>query len=476
MRSYSFMLTIGAIVAAAATTRADGSIQLPTCDTDDGAWTQYNHDMAGTRYNRLETTLSPSNVSGLKIHWQIPAAGPVNGTPAVADGKLYVGDGSGLFYGITTSGTVLWKTQLQGPLTASPTIVGSLVVIGDLNGNIYGVRRDTGAVVWTTHPDSHPFASIFGSAVKIGALLAYGISSNEEVQTTDPNYHCCSFRGSVILMNPLNGKVLWKTYTISDADYANGASGSPVWSTPTFDVLTGTIFVTTGNNYSQPATTTSDAFMALDAVTGAIKWTHQLIPNDTWNYRYQYTPGSTVDADFGDSPQVYTLRNGQRVVGAGSKDGFYHVLDARTGKLVNQIQVEPGGTLGGLFSDSALANGIVYANGINWPGSNPGNGVPPTGGDLIAISGDGSTELWRFTTPSSPNAGGVAVANGVVYFASTFDNNLYALDASTGAKLAAVQVGNMWSGPAVAGGQVFVGSGIVLGPLNAPAAITALGL
>src|SRR5215471_17232697 len=396
MRSYSFMLTTGAIVAAAATTRADGSIQLPTCDTDDGAWAEYNHDATGTRYNRLETTLSRSNVSGLKIQWQIPAAGPVNGTPAVADGKLYIGDGSGLFYGITTSGTVLWKTQLQGPLTASPTIVGSLVIIGDLSGNIYGVRRDTGAVVWTTHPDSHPYASIFGSAVRIGAFLAYGISSNEEAATQDPNYHCCSFRGSVILMNPLNGKVLWKTYTISDADYANGASGSPVWSTPTFDVLTGTIFVTTGNNYSQPATTTSDGFIALDAVTGAIKWTHQLIPNDTWNYRYQYTPGSTVDADFGDSPQVYTLHNGQRVVGAGSKDGFYHVLDARTGKLVNQIQVEPGGTLGGLFSDSAVANGVVYANGINWPGSNPGNGVPPTGGDLIAISGDGSKELWRF--------------------------------------------------------------------------------
>jgi len=66
---------------------------------------------------------------------------------------------------------------------------------------------------------------------------------------------------------------------------------------------------------------------------------------------------------------------------------------------VNQIQVEPGGTLGGLFADTAVANGVVYANGINWPGGNPGAGVPPVGGDLIAISGDGSKELWRFPTP-----------------------------------------------------------------------------
>jgi polyvinyl alcohol dehydrogenase (cytochrome) len=476
MRRYSFALTIFGVLAAAASTRADGAIQLPTCDTDDGQWTEFNHDLSGTRNNRLENTLSKSNVSGLKIKWQIPAAGPVNGTPAVADGKVYVGDGSGLLYAITTAGSIIWKTQLQGPVTASVTVVGPLLTVGDLSGNIYGVRRDTGAVVWTTKPDSHPLATIFGSAVRLGTFVAYGISSNEEAATQDPNYHCCSFRGSVVLLNSLNGKVLWKTYTISDADYANGASGAGVWSTPTFDVLSGTLFVTTGNNYSQPATTTSDGFIALDALTGAIKWTHQLVPNDTWNYRYPYTPGSTVDADFGDSPQVYTLRNGRRVVGAGSKSGFYHVLDARTGALVNQIQLEPGGTLGGLFADSGISGNVVFTNGTNWPGNGPSDGTPPVGGDVVAISSDGSSELWRFSTPGSPNLGAVAIANGVVYFGSGFAGNLYALDASTGAQLAAVPYGLGVSGPAVAGGQVYIGGGLNFGTVSAPGSIVAFGL
>src|SRR5262249_876103 len=149
------------------------------------------------------------------------------------------------------------------------------------------------------------------------------------------------------------------------------------------------------------------------------------------------------DFDFGDSPQVYSLANGRRVVGAGQKSGFYHVVDAATGATINQIQVEPGGSLGGLFADTPVATGGVYANGINWP--TPG-GSNPTAGDLIAISGDGSHELWRFPTQFSPDMGGVAVANGVVYFTSTFSQQLFALNATTGALLKAVQVGVSNSG------------------------------
>src|ERR1035438_8276422 len=84
----------------------------------------------------------------------------------------------------------------------------------------------------------------------------------------------------------------------------------------------------------------------------------QQTPLHTWNYLSPYSPGH-VDADFGDSPQVYTLANCRKVVGAGQKSGFYHVLDAATGQLVNQLQVEPGGTLGGLFARGAEPAGAA---------------------------------------------------------------------------------------------------------------------
>jgi outer membrane protein assembly factor BamB len=50
-----------------------------------------------------------------------------------------------------------------------------------------------------------------------------------------------------------------------------------------------------------------------------------------------------------------------------------------------------------------------------------------------------------------------AVANGVVYVGS-FDSNVYALNASTGAKLWSYYIGGeVYSSPAVANGVVYVG-------------------
>src|SRR5262249_11414304 len=184
--------------------------------------------------------------------------------------------------------------------------------------------------------------------------------------------------------------------------------------------------------------------------------------------------------DIGDSPQIYKL-GGRTVVSAGQKSGFFHVLDAATGQQVSApIQLAPSGTVGGLFADSAYADGVVYANGTDWPGVF--SFQPPNRGILSAIAADGSHELWHFDTPFSPNLSGVAVANGVVYFQSTFDATLFALDAKTGAVLAQVVTGGQSSGPAVSRGQIYLGTGdtafpgFIQGLPLGPGSIVALGI
>jgi polyvinyl alcohol dehydrogenase (cytochrome) len=466
-------MTSGAILAASAAV-----MTVAVADDNTGAWYQYNYDAAGTRFNPVETTLSKSTVAGLKVKWTITTPAPVTGTPVASDGVVYAGDMAGNFYAVKTDGTLLWSKSIDpSGLTATAAIAGNLAVIGALGGNVYGINRSDGSIAWQMRPDPHPVAAIWGSPVKIGNNLALGVASNEESAAANPNYPCCSTRGSLVLLDSKTGKIIWQTFMITDAERAAGASGSSIWSTPTYDASRKLIYVTTGNNFSQPTNGTSDAIIAVDAVTGQIRWVNQRYPNDEWNYRFPASPDHP-DFDFGDSPQVYTLPNGQRVVGAGQKSGFYHVVDASTGATVNQIQVEPGGSLGGLFADTAVANGVVYANGINWP--TPSASIPPTSGDLVAIAGDGSHELWRFTTPQSPDMAGVAVANGVVYFTSTFSQQLFALDATSGAFLKAVQVGNSDSGPAVSQGQIYVGTGDALSAaflgISGPGTITALGL
>jgi polyvinyl alcohol dehydrogenase (cytochrome) len=445
-------------------------------DSDANDWPTYNRDRTGSRFNSAESTIGTSNASHLKVNWRFPTTAPVSATPVVADDAVYAGDMSGKVYALSRSGALLWSKQLAGSITASATVAGGVVVVGDLSGNLYGLKRANGAIQWQMKPDAHPLAAIFGSPVKIGKYVAIGVSSNEENAAGNPSYPCCSTRGSLVMVDPKDGSVAWRTFMISDAERAQGSSGASIWSTPTYDPSSKLIYVTTGNNFSQPTTALSDAIVAVDARNGAIVWANQRTANDEWTFHFP-TSAEHPDFDFGDSAQVYKLPNGRKVVGAGQKSGFYHVVDAATGVLVNQNQVEVNGPLGGLFADSAVANGIVFANGINWP--TPGV-TPPVAGDLYALSGDSTQVLWHYSVPFGPILGGVAVANSVVYFTATYSQRLFALSATTGSVLAAIPIGVSASGPSVSRGQVYVGGGDALsvgfGAPNAPGAIIALGL
>ena len=47
-----------------------------------------------------------------------------------------------------------------------------------------------------------------------------------------------------------------------------GPSGAPIWSSPAIDAKRNVLYATTGDNYSDPATRSSDAFMAMDLDSG----------------------------------------------------------------------------------------------------------------------------------------------------------------------------------------------------------------
>ncbi len=446
-------------------------------------WSQYNFDAAGTRNNTAEHILNPSNVGNLQVQWEFPTQGVVAATPAVVGDTVYAGDTMGNFYAVSRSGQLLWQTKVNGPITDSALVVDDVVIFGtqgnfaaDAPGAIYGLDANTGKVLWKTTPQPNdPLSQIWGSATQVGDNVAIGVASGDEIVSPQPPP---TSRGSMVLLDPHNGNIIWQTFTISDADFKAGATGAAIWSTPAYDPKLGLIYAGTGNNYSSPTTNTSDAMMAFDAKTGAIVWVNQRTPNDNWDFHFN---SSAPDFDFGDSPHLYTLSNGETVVGSGQKSGFFWVFDAKTGAVVNieadgkqGLDVVPGSTLGGLFATAAVdpKAGVVYANArVPTNGTNP---FPATG-ELAALSGDGTKVLWTVATPSADQSG-VALANGVLYFQDT-GGTLFAVDASTGKVLAQLFTGGEDSGPSVSGGQVFVGQGEIFGHgFNSPGGILALGL
>jgi polyvinyl alcohol dehydrogenase (cytochrome) len=270
--------------------------------------------------------------------------------------------------------------------------------------------------------------------------------------------------------------------------------------------------------------------IAIDAATGKEKWVRQLNPGDVWHSGMRaYDPdnGRYLDQSIGDTPKVYTITRGGKqvkVVGVGCKNGGFYVIDAADGTILEQTPVykgKPGypldpapdsrmltlpGPLGGLQTGCATDGKRVFTNGLDGlqlgtQAKEADSLTPPTAGRVVCISGDTKTEAWRHERPKVPPAGalvrlkfkevgdpiasGVAVANGVVYFTTTISKKLMVLDADSGEKLKEIDVGPVWSGPAVSRGRVYVGTGNVLFsspgpttlfPFEANGAILSLGL
>ena len=83
--------------------------------------------------------------------------------------------------------------------------------------------------------------------------------------------------------------MVWKSYLVDPPKRTvvlagglkmYGPSGAGIWSAPTVDRKRGLLYVGTGNNYSPPATKTSDAIVALQITTGRIRWVQQTTSGD----------------------------------------------------------------------------------------------------------------------------------------------------------------------------------------------------
>jgi polyvinyl alcohol dehydrogenase (cytochrome) len=168
--------------------------------------------------------------------------------------------------------------------------------------------------------------------------------------------------------------------------------------------------VTTGDNYSNPPTATSDAFVAFDLDSGKLLWSSQMLKADAWNVACRL-PDTTncpesagPDYDFASPPILVTLGNGRRALVAGQKSGVVHAVDPdRNGAILWQTRVGKGGINGGVQWGSAADQSNVYValsdiGRFNIPNSPATEPDPNVGGGLFALRLDSGEQVW-FTPP-----------------------------------------------------------------------------
>ncbi|HEX3141943.1 MAG TPA: PQQ-binding-like beta-propeller repeat protein [Rhizobacter sp.] len=475
-------------------------------------WPMFGQNLENTANTRDG---SVKDVRRLAVKWVFTTGGDVSARASVVDGVAYFPDWGGNLWAVKTkNGRKLWGHQLSDyglpantQSRTTPAVEDGVLYVGTQEGAwLLAIDAATGTLLWKTQlesPANDPFAILTTSPVVSGGVLYAGIASLEEGAAANPAFPCCKARGSVVAVDVKGrnrGQILWRTYTVPP-----GYNGGGVWgSNFVVDKDRGSLYVSTGNNYTHPtdpayaacmagggtaAACSSpanhvDSILALRLNSGAIKWAKKFMNwgqpfvvdgSDDWNVAclVGFQPGqgncptnAGPDFDFASAPNLITYegRHGRKktILGAGQKSGIYFALDPDTGAELWRTQVGPGSALGGMEWGSASDGKRIYVSIANL------YGIPTAvggAGSWAALDPETGAILWQVGDPNGAiSIGPLAVADGVVYVSSMAGAatapTMLALSAESGQTLWSFASGaSVNAGATIVDGDVFWGSG-----------------
>jgi outer membrane protein assembly factor BamB len=243
-----------------------------------------------------------------KRAWKQPIGRCVAASPAVADGTVYQSflnrppcnskakpgrlEGEVIAFA-AGFGKIRWRTRI-GPTESSPLVADGLVYVGDWRGRVYALDQATGRVRWTFQGKGR----IKGAVAKSGNRVYVG-----------------TYDGYLYALRATTGKVIWRTRT---QDRLGGRGY--LYSTPT--VAYGRVYIGS----------TDHKVYSFGAASGKLRWSQ-----GTGGYVYG-------------SPAVW-----RKTVYVGSYSGRFFALDAATGDIRWRFKAN-----GDISGSATLLNGVVY--------------------------------------------------------------------------------------------------------------------
>ena len=443
-------------------------------------WNGWGVDLTQRRFQPAAMAqLTPAQVPALKLKWAFgfPGVSQAYGQPTIVGGRLFAGSAGRKVYSLAAdTGCQYWVFDAEAPVRAAITVAVNenswVAYVADQRANVYAINALTGSLVWKKRIDDYTGAVVTAAPTLAGSTLYVATSSTEEGLGVNPAYECCRFRGSVSALDIATGEVRWKSYTIPEEPKPVrknpqgvqlwGPSGAAVWSSPTVDPQSRRVYVTTGDSYSDPAASTSDAFLAFDADTGKLLWSRQMTANDAFTMgcdlpaplNSNCPDAKGPDFDFGSSPMLVNLPNGRRALVAGQKSGVVHAVNPDTGEILWQTRVGQGGRVGGVqwgaAADAAMAY-VALSDVAMAPAAAGARGAQPTmlgipllldpkaGGGLFALNLQTGAVVWKTPHPGcverpgcSPAQSGAVTAIPGVIFSGGLDGHLRAYAAADG--------------------------------------------
>jgi quinohemoprotein ethanol dehydrogenase len=295
---------------------------------------------------------------GLAWYADLPTREGTVGNPLVADGVVFQsGAMSAVFATDIRTGKLLW--QYAPKLDYQRDFVGlwairtnrglalwnDKVIIGTGDCRVIALDRKTGKPVWEAK-SCNPADSVgITGAPRVGGGMVFVGNACADTGLS---------RGFIDAFDAETGAHKWRFYTVPSSNPAENDTpimkkaaaswgkdefkntkgcGSP-WDAITYDpVLKQLYFGVAGPAPWNPQDRAPDmgdelfstAIVAVNAETGAYAWHYTTTPHDAWNF------DATMHIMIADLPIDGSTR---RVVMQAPKNGFFYVLDAKTGKLL----------------------------------------------------------------------------------------------------------------------------------------------
>jgi alcohol dehydrogenase (cytochrome c) len=431
-------------------------------------------------------------VSGLREAWAFKLTGPaaagvsyagsLTAPPVVQDGVVYQQDEDANVYAVAlATGKLKWEYPVNVPETSGPGPDGVAVaggaVYGDSSTSVFALSAATGKTIWVDR-------SLLNSSQ--GAFEI-------QPQAADGRVYVASAYGSgpgggvLMALDAASGRLLWKFNTVIGVGagvQALGLGSGGAWEPPlvgsdgsvTFGI--GNPYQSIGEAFAHPSRQLyTDSEVNLDAATGKLRWYYQAVPDDFVDHDLQASPISAV---IGGVPVIIT----------GGKVGIVYALNAQSGALLwktpvgehnghdndsllalsHQLKLKlpytvAPGSLGGILSNMAVADGSVYVATIDLPitytslssvtGDKAGG---PESGEIEALSLATGKVEWDTKVATLP-LGAATVSNDLL-FTTLYSGELIALNRDTGAIVYQRQLPTSTNAPiAVFGNTVLVPAG-----------------
>ena len=351
---------------AATAARAPGDVdaaRLRAARSEPQNWFTGGRDQEGSYYSPL-AAIDAKNVEQLGFAWQYDLGSPMRGqeaTPIVVDGVMYTSGTWGYVYAVdAATGHERWRYDPKPDyfrgrhpccdlVNRGVAVWKGKVYVASVDGRLHALNAATGKKIWeadTITDHKLPYSST-GAPQIAGSVVVIGNSGADMGHT--------AVRGYVAAYDLETGAFKWRFYTVPPAvgqPYENPElaradktwdshrkaelnGGGTAWDGFAYDPALNLVYFGTANaapyDLRQLGPAKLDclytaSIIALDAASGRMAWYYQTTPRDSWDY------DSVQKLILAEMPIAGASRS---VIMQASKNGFFYVLDRKTGKLLS---------------------------------------------------------------------------------------------------------------------------------------------